>query len=63
MEVWLMHHWKAVSGGWLIPTALWLSRHFRIRRLILESETCTFEYKTPETRTSQDTTRKPKSKR
>jgi hypothetical protein len=63
MDVWLMHHWKALSGGWLIPAAAWFYRRLGFRRLSVEGESWSFEYRKPEARALLDETRKSKSKR
>jgi hypothetical protein len=63
MDVWLMHHWKALSGGWMLPVAIWLYRKLSFRHLSLEGDTWTFEYRKPEARPLREEARKSKSRR
>lgn len=63
MEVWLMHHWRALSGGWLIPVVAWLYRRVGFRRLSVEGDFWSFEYRNPESRALLGESRKSKSRR
>jgi hypothetical protein len=63
MEVWLMHHWKALSGSWMLPVAVWFYRKLRFRRLSVEGDTWTFEYRKTEGRPLREETKNSKSRR
>lgn len=63
MDVWLMHHWNTLSGGWVVPLGIWLWRGLRPRRLSLKGDTWAFKHKRPEVRSLPEEARKSKSNR